>query len=185
MPCLWPVDPGRTARSLVAADGGARQQGAAGLLTTAAGIVDGLHYLYDLDEQVHGERGAPVLGYDAGTVNLAHARWAATDAVAALDVCAAVLGRLLTDDFPCADGREMDLGDALRHPAVRDHADARAWLAEVVEDPCYLTVWELRTDGGPQRLVVDRLLGQARDFATRHVQAFVARAAAGRLRPVA
>jgi hypothetical protein len=208
MPSDWPVDPGETARSLVAGDRNPRREGAAGLLVTAAWIVDGLHYLHDLDGDLGVEPGGLVLGYEAAKIDMAHARWGTADAIAALDLCAAVLGRLLTEEYPRIDGREMDLLDATRHTALRRHAAANEWLEEVMRDPCYTTSWEVRTAGIHQilrrhavvavgagtvgggssadalalQIEVEELLGDVRDFATRHVQSFVARAAAGRFR---
>ena len=206
MPCDWPVDPAATARSLVTVQGDAKLEGAAGLLAAAAWIVDGMHYLHDLDGHLAVDPTASVLGYDTATVDLAHARWATTDAIAALDLCAAVLGRILTEEFPRNDGRELDLSHAARNLTLRRHEGANAWLDDVTRDPYYMTACELRS-AGIRRVVrrnvgvavgagtvrsagsndnyelqvdVDELLAEIRDFATRHVQSFVARTAAGR-----
>lgn len=69
-------------------------EGEAGaLLGWARWTVDGLHYLADLDAKV--TVGEPDSSHEWDAIDLAHARWAASSAVGAVDLCAAALSRRL------------------------------------------------------------------------------------------
>jgi glutathione S-transferase len=145
------------------------------------------------------------LSYRVAERQLAHARWAVGDAITAVDLCAAALGRLFAK-YPQGT-REMDLRSAERQ--LLTHAVAGPWISEVVTDPDYEAVHAFRTasvhrvmsrhatvsmgrcevlhefwptlDG--RRVQVDALPAIAREFATRHVEAFLRRALGGALSP--
>ena len=55
--------------------------------------VHSLHYLADLDDETF-TRGGTSAGHPEAAVERAHVAWATTDAVTAIDICAAVLGRV-------------------------------------------------------------------------------------------
>ncbi len=197
MPHDWTLDPMAVAHALGQANDHADGWRAADFVGVASSIVDGLHYNVDLQARIPVGEGS--LGYGNGRVELAHARWAATDSIAAIDLCAAVLGRLLTDRFPRpGTGREMDFVDA--HDRLGDHPGASPWMVAVAKDGDYELVNAFRqaavhrlihrhvvvggtTDGtvrtswsaglnGPQE-EVRALPVLARDVATRHVEAFL------------
>ena len=166
---------------------------AADFVGVATFVVEGLHYNVDVQAQIPLAHGS--LGYSNGQVELAHARWAVTDSIAAVDLCAAALGRLLTDRYPRPNtGREMDFADAVER--LSTHATAGPWISEVEADDDYELVWafrqsavhrlmhrhatvgrEVRTSWsagleGPKH-EVRALPVLARDVATRHVESFL------------
>jgi hypothetical protein len=191
------------ARALAGPPGDEASWRAVDFASIASWIVDGLHYLVDVDGHPIDQRPA---GYPAAQVDHAHARWAVSDAITAIDLCAAALGRLLTDQYPQGKwDQEMDFRDA--ENLLKNDADAGPWIAEVQSDPDHALLLEFRhaavhrvirrhatvsvgegTVGSwwtaslkkdaPQ-IDVGQLPAIARDFATRHVEAFLARAAAG------
>jgi hypothetical protein len=190
----------------VAAEAGWPDEAVA-LLGWAMWTAESLHYLADLDAKVtvaDGQR------HPWHVVDLAHARWAASSAVGAIDLCAAALAR------HCGAGprttrkgaeRELDLGelaeraekDALPQPAaawaVATQADGDvAALVEVRHPTTHARLKRhfFRGGGGSDRthLVVDdagttREVGDlvllARDTATRVVEDFLDRIATGAL----
>lgn len=66
---------------------------ACALVTWATWTVDSLYYLADLDARVAAKGITPP--HPSHVVELAHARWAASSAVTAVDLCAAALARQL------------------------------------------------------------------------------------------
>ncbi len=124
-----------------------RLQGAAevdGLLLFAAGAADSLSYLADLDERAFGPEGH-LHGHNAGVVDLAHARWATSTSLTAVDLSAAALGRL----FLGARGRggEYDLGDFDTATIERLRAVnpwAATWIGEVLDDARYAVLKDAR-----------------------------------------
>lgn len=86
---------------------------ASALVGWAIWTVDSLYYLDDLDQQV---MLPPVSGqHPWEVVDLAHARWAASLAIGAIDLCAAALARQAGVGPTVTRGgrvREFDLGDA-------------------------------------------------------------------------
>ena len=104
----WPSDP-------LAAAGRLHERlpnlGASHLVVTAAYTVEGLHYLAELDSEL-----PPywLAGHhpDGASVDLAHARWGVADAITAIDLCAAALGRIHCG-YPKND-HEMDFREAAK-----------------------------------------------------------------------
>jgi hypothetical protein len=114
IPRVWNLDPVAAARALVVQESDLDQERAAGFALTAAWTVEALHYLVDLDAHLAlADRLSAVLDYAKHPVELAHARWAAGDAMTAVDLCSAALGRLFAS-YPNKRGHEMDFGHAPR-----------------------------------------------------------------------
>lgn len=65
--------------------------GAGGLFIWAAQCVESLHYLADLDQELSDEMS--FAGYSLVVADVAHARWATSTCITAIDLCAAGLGR--------------------------------------------------------------------------------------------
>jgi hypothetical protein len=202
VPHEWKTDPVAATSVLAGPPGDEASWRAVDFASIASWVVDGLHYLVDVDGQSGDQRPA---GYPAAQVEHAHARWAVSDAITAIDLCAAALGRLLTDQYPQGKWhQEMDFRDAEK--LLKNDAEAGPWIVDVQGDPDserllafrhaavhrvmrrHATVsvgegtvtsrWSASLTGGPQ-IDVGQLPAIARDFATRHVEAFLARAAAG------
>src|SRR5436190_7210500 len=105
MPILnWAKNPGQVAQAYEAR-GGSTMLGA--LLLWAAWAVEGLYYLDDFDA-VQVNYPDDVNGHHADVVDIAHVRWATSSAVTALDLCAAILGRVCCG---WSKPNEMDLRD--------------------------------------------------------------------------
>ena len=106
----------------------------------AGWTVEGMDYLADIDSQ----RPTTYSGQEEQrVVDLSHARWATVDAVTAIDLCAAALGRMHCG-YPDAKGREMDFGQAKGNATLLALPECTAWLAGVRGDSEYASVKELR-----------------------------------------
>jgi hypothetical protein len=118
---------------------------AGALLLFGVWSVDSLYYLDDLDQALDPSQ-AMVGEHSADVVDVAHARWAATTCITALDLCAAGLGRALCGH---RNKRELALGDfdvkrdleRKQDRAARLRASlpqqARQWIDNVLTDPDY------------------------------------------------
>lgn len=170
------------------------------LFAWAASTVDGLHYLDDIDQAYDASHS--VVGLHRGDiVDVAHARWATSTSITALNLCAAGLGRCF-----CAhkDRQELDLGSFDSARRRKQRADLRVklpsaalqWVDGVLEDPEYKKIkaardWLIHSrlkrhfsmaSGGPsQRLKLEvdgtqleirYIVKLARDVATKHVTGF-------------
>jgi hypothetical protein len=110
------------------------------LAAWAAWTVEGMDYLADIDSQ----RPATYSGQEEQrAIDLSHARWATVDAVTAIDLCAAALGRMHCG-YPDERGREMDFGNAKKNSKLRDRRDCQLWIEAVTSDPAYDQTWKLR-----------------------------------------
>jgi hypothetical protein len=84
----WPVDPMEAGRRI---DERYSDKNAGGLLVWAAWTVEGMHYLTDVDASLPRP---PYAAHNHEAVDLSHTRWATVDAITAIDLCAALLGRM-------------------------------------------------------------------------------------------
>lgn len=197
-PHTWPVEPIELIQQFEHRGGNAT---AGALFAWAAWAVECLHYLDDIDLAIDTSWTLPS-GYMPDTVDVAHARWATTTCITALDLCAAGLGRAFCGQVGT---HELDLGDfdQVGSPSARRQARcahlppaALQWIGGVLADPDYTTVKSARDwlthsrlsrhfmlgAGTRQRLALDlpagrlpvrQLIELARDLATRHVTAFL------------
>jgi len=168
----------------------------AALLSWAVWTVDCLYYLDDIDRDFD-KSGNSIGGHHPDTVNVAHARWATSSAITALDLCAAGLGRA----FCSQKGKtyEFDIGDFKKNKKIKLQlpADGQNWIDKILADPKYNDVKNFRdkfihsrlkrhlylTTKVPNqrldlefdstRLSVRDLIGVARELATRHVLSFL------------
>jgi hypothetical protein len=123
-----------------------------GLLFFAVWAVDSLYYLSDLDQVLDPTK--PIVGtHSADVVDVAHARWAVTTCITAVDLCAAGLGRAFCGH---TNKRELALGDldvtrdakrkqkraAILRESLPDQA--RQWTDKVFADPGYRQVKAVR-----------------------------------------
>jgi hypothetical protein len=193
VPYAWSLDPLAVSRRLGEANDHENGWRAADFVGIAATIVDGIQYNVDIQTRIPPGEGS--LGYRNDQVELAHARWAAMDAIAAIDLCAAALGRLLTDRYPRpGSGREMDFREAQEH--LRGHLSAGRWVAAVATDSEYALVSTFRQAAAHRSIHRHAVAGRpdqaswlagldgptqgvralpivARDVAGRHVEAFL------------
>jgi hypothetical protein len=138
----WPNDP-----TQVISEFESRHQNpeAGALLLFAVWAVDSLYYLSDMDQALDPSQ-AMVGGHSADVVDVAHARWAVTTCITALDLCAAGLGRALCGHRKKA---ELSLGDfdlerdlerkQQRATRLRSNLtpQAQRWIDGVLADPRY------------------------------------------------
>jgi hypothetical protein len=125
---------------------------AGALLLFAVWAVDSLYYLGDLDRALDPSQ-ATVDGHSADVVDVAHARWAVTTCITALDLCAAALGRALCGH---RNKRELALGEfdlerdleRKQQRATRLRANlqqqAQRWIDDVLADPGYREIKAVR-----------------------------------------
>jgi hypothetical protein len=88
---------------------------------------------------------ATVRGHSADVVDVAHARWAATTCITAVDLCAAGLGRAL-----CGHRKRLELAlgdfDLKRKPKRAAHLranlqkQAQQWIDSVSSNPDYMQI---------------------------------------------
>jgi hypothetical protein len=117
-------------------------------LLFAVWAVDSLYYLGDLDQALDPSQ-ATVGGHSADVVDVAHARWAVTTCITALDLCAAALGRALCGH---RNKQELALGDfdlkrkqqRATHLRANLQAEARRWIDNVLTDPSYREIKAVR-----------------------------------------
>ena len=116
---------------------------AGALLLWSTWTVDALYYLTDIDHQVFsGAMGSLLERHDRQVVDIAHARWASGGAITAIDLCAAVLGRL---HCGITGPRECDLEELLRPARIaRLPLGAQAWANTVQSDPDYAVIKNAR-----------------------------------------
>lgn len=174
-----------------------------GLLGWAQLAVDGLHWLIDVDDcAFEGDR-RNLKGHRDVAVDMAHSRWATVTAKTAVDLCAAELGvryagvDFWSDRLPTIEFLNSQHLASLAEPA-------REWVSRVLQDPDYrivkgardpfahrfhVRVASLRTvpayghDDRSQFTLqysaggtydARTLILVSRDFATRHVEDFIA-----------
>ena len=166
----------------------------AALLSWAAWAVDSLHYLDDID-LAYDTSPETIGDHDPAVVDVAHARWATTTSITAVDLCAAALGRAFCQH---ENEKELDLED-LKPLRAQLPSLARRWVEDVCAASQYKTIKEARNwlthsrvprhfavnlgaGGPPQRLQLElptttvgvrQLIEDARDFATQHVSALL------------
>lgn len=101
----------------------------------AVRVLDELYYLADLDERDARARWAQS-GHSSDTVDLAHARWAASTAMTALDLCAAALG--FRHQLPRRGSWVHDV-EQLNVPSNRGKlcVNCDSWVDRVRADPGY------------------------------------------------
>jgi len=171
---------------------------AGALMACACWTVDCLHYLDDID-RAFDTSSSSAIGHRPDVVDVAHARWATSSCITALDLCAAALGRVFCGHSGL---REFDLRDfdpsGSPRPRVRSRRaqlpqEAVRWVDDVLGDSDYGSVKSARgwlthsrlkrhfvldTKGPPKRIslevnsnriAVRRLVEVARDSATRWV----------------
>lgn len=127
------------------------------LILWATWTVEGLHYLDELDK-LHRQKYSASATHPPDIVNIAHARWATSSAITALDLCAAALGR---ECCGWTGGRELDLRDF--DPANKNknvplrRADlatvAIEWVDRVLSDQRYKDVQGARNPFMHSRLI--------------------------------
>jgi len=116
----------------------------ASLLLWATWAVEGLYYLDDLDATIQAGYPNSVSSHHPDVVDIAHVRWATGTAITAIDLCAAVLGRLYCG---WTNSKEMDLRDF--DPLIKNNSkriakvrsalppSALAWVDNVLADAHY------------------------------------------------
>lgn len=198
-PYNWPVDPVGLIQQFEARHS---SPAAGALFLWAVWVVDSLHYLDDLDQAFDRSR-VPLAGHSPAVVDVAHARWATSNSITSLDLCAAGLGRAF-----CAHRgpkelalRNFDPAGSKPKPILKLRAKlppvAQQWIDHVLAAPQYKDVkcardslthsklnrhFVLKTGGLPERLTLEfgkkrmpvrSLIELARDLATRHVSDFL------------
>lgn len=117
------------------------------LLNHAFYAVDALHYLAYVDASFETTRNAG--DHDSDVVDVAHARWAASTAITALDLVAAAFGRCLGNHRRT---KELDFGSfttskpSTNLQAVLDRIplQAKKWISNVQKDSDFHAVSEAR-----------------------------------------
>jgi len=162
----------------------------------AAWTVDSLYYL---EEVVETDRAGPnfYTPHNPATKAVAHLRWAAGSSITAIDLCAAVIARELG---LWTSGNEFDARQLARTRNSISAAELALWPPEIVgwldnltTDPEYQIIRDsrrplthsrlirhfttadrsIRVDVGGARYTTEELMILAREFATRHVEAFL------------
>lgn len=132
----WTLPPGAALQVL-----GSRSQEAASCLAWAVQAMDGLCYLEDIHEAMPTGRHLPG-GHDALAVHIAHARWAASTSMTALDLCAAALGCLYLPRRK--NDRYYDLRDVQEKRSSIPRRGVTDWLDGVTADDNFLLVDRVR-----------------------------------------
>ena len=139
----WSTEPS----AVVGAFGNIHPDAEAGaLLMWAFDSAESLHYLGDIDDAYERSRSVPG-NHRAEIVDVAHARWATTTSITALDLAAAALARSLGGH---PGPREFDLGSFAspskdeRIVLNRMPSDALAWASDVLSDPRYQLIKDAR-----------------------------------------
>jgi hypothetical protein len=148
---------------------------AGALFAWAAWAVDCLHYLDDVDRAFDVSL-APVGGHKPDVVDAAHARWATSTCITALDLCAAALARAF-----CGHKGLLELGlrdfDTTANQSSRKLTRlselppaTKQWVSDLLADPDYEAVktarnslthsrvkrhFTLHTSAPPQRLQLE------------------------------
>jgi hypothetical protein len=173
----WPSNP-----TQVVSDFETRHQDpeASALLLFAVWAVDSLYYLGYLDQALDPSQ-ATVRGHSADVVDVAHARWAATTCITAVDLCAAGLGRAL-----CGHRKRLELAlgdfDLKRKPKRAAHLranlqkQAQQWIDSVSSNPHaraarHLTVprQRIRIQVENNQLAVPTIIDCAKKVGSTHV----------------
>ena len=171
---------------------------AGALIMWGTRCVDTLHYLDDLDQALSE---TPPYGHNLDLVDVAHARWAAGTSITALDLCAAALGRVFCHNSARNEFALVAFDPSTRDQRVaRRRSELPAslidWVDSVLGDPRYRLIKDSRdwlthsrvlrhfsmgTPGrrrldleiGGTRTNVRRLVEDARDVATKHIESFL------------
>jgi hypothetical protein len=189
-PVSWPTDP---SSAVVAFEKLHSDSEAGALLPWACSSVEALDYLADFDAAYEASRIVPG-GHPAHVVDVAHARWATSTCITALDLGTASLARALGGH---PGPKELDLGNfSAAKPSKAVVAVvasmpplAMNWIRAVIADPAFVEMKEARDalthrrlrrhlylskrrldlQVGTQRLPVRQLIENAHDLAIRHI----------------
>jgi hypothetical protein len=142
-PFEWPSNPVEVISQFEVRHG---NPDAGALFLFAVWAVDSLYYLSDID-CTHDLSQDTVAGHRSDVVEVAHARWATSTSITALDLCAAGLGRAL-----CAHTNVRELAISDFHPRGRRTHHLRAllplqalqWVDAVFADPRYKQIKAVR-----------------------------------------
>ena len=197
-PFIWATDPIVLIQSFETRH---TNPSAGALFAWAASTMESLHYLDDID-RVYDTSHTVVGAHHADVVDVAHARWATSTCITALDLCAAGLGRSFCAhsgprerDLACFDSNQPSKRQAAwqaRLPQL-----ALRWVNGVLTDADYKKIkaardwlihsrlnrhFAISSGGPPQRLKLElqstqlevrHIVEVARDVATRHVSEFL------------
>jgi hypothetical protein len=197
-PLSWTVDPMEVVKAFEARH---NAPSAAALFAWALRTVETLHYLDDIDRAYDASH-VPFGGYSPDVIDVAHARWATTSCVTAIDLCAAGLGRAFCGHAGRGE-RELDVRDFTPPSRANDRRRSQLpsvgleWIDLVSGDPRYSMVeatrhglthrrlyrhFTLGAGGRPQRLMLEvgtekfpvrQIIEDSRDCATEHVSRFL------------
>lgn len=173
---------------------------AGALFYWAVSCVDSLQYLVDLDIAYDGSRSTPG-EHSHDIVDVSHARWATSSCITALDLCAAVLGRVFCNT---TGPHELDLGsfDSKHKKQYQKNLPSIAiqWIDCVINDKLFSEIkiardalihrrllrhFEMKA-GSPEpanrlrlqalsdKIAVPELIKRSLEVADNHVNAFVA-----------
>ena len=122
--------------------------GVGGLLFFAVWAVDSLYYLSDLDQELDPTK-VIVRTHSADVVDVAHARWAVTTCITAMDLCAAALGRAF-----CGHTRKRELAlaefDVTRDAKGKQKRAALLWRS--LPSPAQRWTGNVLTDSGYRQI---------------------------------
>jgi len=177
------------------------QSAASASFMWAVWTIDSLHYLDDIDISYETSPLASG-GHRPDVIDVAHARWATSGCVTAIDLCAAGLGRTFCGNQGDHELDLVDLTPSTGKGVLRKQrratlpATALAWVDGVQADPQFGTVkgarnwlthsrlrrhFTMQTSGPPQRLKLElstklpvrQVIEDARDCGTRLVTSFI------------
>jgi hypothetical protein len=175
-----------------------RDREAEALLAWATWTAEAGQYLATLDDHAFAEPHRRLFGFPIDRVEMGHVRWAAGNAITALDLCAAVLGRLYFAPVGLHEHDVRSLGKADKKDS-RLPVPAKGWLAQVNTDQSYKLVSDARNPlvhrrllrktsaggiradfvAGSTTIAARELILLSTDVAIRHVELCLAGIAAG------
>ena len=139
-PFAWPGDPIKIVQTFEVRHA---SPAAGALILFALRAVDSLYYLQDLDRKDDLSKGT-IDGHAPDVVDVAHARWATTTCVTALDLCAAGLGRALCGYTKSRELDLVELSQAKKPWRQRLPPAAAAWVDAALADVRYKQIVEAR-----------------------------------------
>lgn len=116
---------------------------AGALILFALRAVDSLYYLQDVDRNDDLSKGT-INGHAPDVVDVAHARWATTTCVTALDLCAAGLGRALCGNTKSRELDLVQLSQAKNPWRCQLPPAAAVWVDAALSDARYKQIVEAR-----------------------------------------
>jgi hypothetical protein len=146
---LWPRDPGEVSRDYRLRHGADPPQ----TLQWAVWAAEGTDYLEKLDAgHPGGDSLVPPCGFKPDMVDMAHVRWATGNAITAIDLCAATIGRLFCGPIhgnelslrsfdPACAARYQTAVNGRRSSLPRDFL---AWLDDTLADQRYIDLRSAR-----------------------------------------